>query len=544
MPSSTHVIAYDVGTTGLKTCLFEIGEKLRLVAGAYGGYPIYIQEQGYAEQDPDEWWGAICETTQEVLEKSGIPGERIAAISFCSQMQCLVLVDSEGRPVRRAMSYMDARAARQHAAGIAHGVKVSGLNAAKAVASLAATKAVAASVKDPVWKYNWVRENEPEVFGRVHRWLDAKEYLIARLTGNFIMTRGSAYGTLLYDTRKGGRGWSKTLCRMLGVDAAHLPEIIRSSDVAGAMTQQAARETGLPADTPVYGGGGDAELIGVGIGAVAPGETHVYIGTSGWVSTVTEKQIVDISSMVASIVGVQDGVYHYFAEMETAGKCLEWVKDHLALDEIGVFLEKKHITEAEESMYLSLYDYLCEVIADVPPGSNGVLFAPWLHGNRCPFEDANARGMFFNIGLNTGKSELIRAVVEGVAFHLRMMLEAQEAKLRIPGSVMAAGGGAISGVICQILADVFGREVRTMPEPQNAGAYGAAILMAASMGRIPSVAHAKSLLPEYRVFYPDARHKHAYDKNYAVFKILHERNKQCFQMLNETTPGKPGGMEG
>lgn len=533
MRTSTYVIAYDVGTTGLKTCLFQITDQLRLVTSAYMDYPLYLMDGGRAEQNPDDWWNAISTTSRQVLLNANLENSQISAVSFCSQMQCLVLVDQFGRPVRNAMSYMDSRAHKQRQEGIAHGISVSGLNLRKTLISLRANKAVAASVKDPVWKYNWVRENEPELFERVYKWLDAKDYLIACFTGEYKMTRGSAFSTLLYDTRSGKQGWNKKLCDLFRVERDHLPEIIHSSDVAGYITKAAAEATGLLEGTPVYGGGGDAELIGVGVGAVLPGETHIYIGTSGWVSTVTEKQIVDISSMIAAIVGVQENVYHYFAEMETAGKCLEWVRDHLALDEIGIYLEKKHITEAGEQVYLSLYDYLCDVISKVPAGSNGVVFTPWLHGNRCPFEDPNARGVFFNINLDTGKSDLIRAVIEGVAFHLRLMLEAQEKKLKIPESIMACGGGAISGVTCQILADVLGRRILTIPDAQNVGSYGAAILMAYGMGLIPSVTHAKSLLPEYREFLPQAQHKAVYDTNYQVFQTLHRNNKRSFQFLNQ-----------
>jgi xylulokinase len=537
MEHSSLVVTYDIGTTGVKTCLFRLAGKLEMLGHAYAGYGLYILENGGAEQDPDEWWQAVCATTREVLARAGVDPKDIAAVSFCSQMQCLVLVDRDGRPVRRAMSYMDGRAGRQFAAGIAHGFKISGLNARKLIASLAITKAVAASVKDPVWKYRWVKENEPENFGRVYKWLDAKDYLIMRFTGAFTMTEGSAYATLLYDTREGKRGFSNTLCRMLGVERAHLPDIIKSSEKAGGVTEQAASELGLSPGTPVYGGGGDAELIGVGIGAVCPGETHIYLGTSGWVSTVTEKQIVDTSSMIAAIVGAEEGRYHYFAEMETAGKCLEWVKDHLALDEIGIYLEKKHVAESLERVYISLYDYLCEVVTRVPAGSNGVIFAPWLHGNRCPFEDANARGMFFNIGIETGKSSLIRAVIEGICYHLRAMLEAEEHKVRTSGTILVAGGGAISPVICQILADVLGRRVATMHDPQNAGAYGAAILTAVGLGRIPSVESAKALLPEYSFFKPITENKAVHDRNFTVFQNLYKDNKKSFSLLNGVTDG-------
>ena len=163
-------------------------------------------------------------------------------------------------------------------------------------------------------------------------------------------------------------------------------------------------------------------LFRSGAGAVELGDTHVYSGTSGWVSTVVDKSVVDASAMIAAVVGADPGKFNYFAELETAGKCLEWVKDHLALDEINIYLKKEDVAASYETEYTSLYDYMTEIISQVPAGSNGVIFTPWLHGNRCPFEDPNSRGMFFNLSLETGKSDMIRAVVEGVCYHLRLML--------------------------------------------------------------------------------------------------------------------------
>jgi xylulokinase len=527
-----HVITYDVGTTGVKTCLFVVSGKISLIESAYAGYGLYMLPGGGAEQDPDEWWGALCETTKAVLQKTGLSGQDIGAVSFCSQMQCLVLVDKNGKSVRRAMSYMDGRAQEQYRKGFASGFKIAGYNGAKLLTWLRLTKAAPTSVKDPVWKYKWVQENEPEVYRQVSKWLDVKDYLISRFTGEMTMSEGSAFPTFLYDVRPGKRCWSKTLCRLSGVDITHLPRIIKSTDTAGSITAEAASALGLHEGTPVYGGGGDAELIGVGVGAVKLGDTHIYLGTSGWVSTVTDKQIVDPIASIAAIIGSQPGYYHYFAEMETAGKCLEWVKEHLALDEIGLFLEKKHITESPERVYLNLYDYLCDVINQVPAGSGGVVFTPWLHGNRCPFEDANARGIFFNIGLETGKSELIRSVIEGVAYHCRMMLEAQEKKVQTSDVIMLCGGGARSPVICQIFADVLGRTIATLPDPQNVGAFGAAVIIAAAMGKIPAIESAAQFLPEYTTYQANPEHKPVYDKTYGVFKNLHRNNAAGFATLN------------
>lgn len=216
-----YIIAYDIGTTGVKTCIFEVSDRINLIASAMEGYELYVLDNGGVEQEPRQWWEAMCKTTKQVLTISGLSKESIAGISFCSQMQGLVLVDREGKPVRRAMNYMDQRAVEEIKKGLAHGLCIAGVNVFKLIKSLKITGAVAASVKDPVWKYKWVEKNEPEVFQKVYKWLDVKEYLICQCTGKFVMTPDSAFAALLYDVRKGREGFSWAICEMFGVKREH-----------------------------------------------------------------------------------------------------------------------------------------------------------------------------------------------------------------------------------------------------------------------------------------------------------------------------------
>ena len=527
-----YVIAYDFGTTGVKTCLFEIDTDIHLMNSSYAGYGLYVLPDGGAEQDADEWWNAMCTTTKDLMSKSGITKDLISGISFCSQMQGMVLVDEEGNALRRPMSYMDQRAGEVMKKTEGRGICVSGVNVIKLIKSLIRTKAASTSVKDPLWKYKWVEANEPDVFSKVHKWLDVKEYLICRCTGEFVMTRDSAYATFLYDSRKNKCCWSDALLKMYGVRKEHMPKIIDCTDRAGTLTQKAADELGLKEGTPVFGGGGDATLIGVGAGCTEVGETHIYSGTSGWVTTIIDKQKVDIVNMIAGIVGADRDKYNYFAEMETAGKCFEWVKDHLALDEIGIYLEKKSVSESDEHIFMSLYDYLTDTVSKIEPGAGGVIFTPWLHGNRCPFEDPNAAGMFFNIKLETGKTEMIRAVLEGICYHLRWMLETQEKKIKTAKTIRFVGGGALSSFTCQILADITGRTIETVEDTQDVGAVGAGLLVAVGTGSIPDLSVAKRMIKVENTYRPDEKNKAIYDKNYEVFKRLHKCNQKNFAMLN------------
>lgn len=519
-----HLIAYDIGTTGVKTCLFEVDETIRLLGYAGKNYTLYILDDGGAEQDGEDWWNAMCQTTKEVLQSTGIQPEQIDGVSFCSQMQGLVLVDKDGIPVHRPMSYMDQRAKDEIKKGIAHGFQIAGANIFKLIKSLIITGAVSGSVKDPVWKYKWVEAHEPENFRRAYRWLDVKDYLISRCTGRFAVTQDSAFATLLYDTRKGHRGWSKTICKMLGVNMDHLPEIIESTDCVGGLTAKAAVELGLKEGTGVYGGGGDSSLIGVGAGCVTTGATHIYWGTSGWVITVTDKQMVDVTAMIAAIVGAQSDKFNYFAEMETAGKCLEWAKTHLAEDELDYYPEK---SDPEGNTYA----ILTRSAEQVAPGSEGVIFTPWLHGNRCPFEDPNASGMFFGLKLDTTKAQMIRAVLEGVCYHLRWMLESQDKMLKTSDPIRFVGGGARSPEIAQILADITGRRIETVDSPQNVGSVGAAAVMSVGMGVIPSLESIQSFIRVTATYEPDMENHDIYNHYYKVFRKLYASNRRLYAAL-------------
>ncbi len=535
-----YVIAYDIGTTGVKTCLFEIDKTIVLKAASSHGYGLYMVENGGAEQDFDEWWEAMADTTKDIfaskeVKKLGIQPADIEGISFCSQMQGLVALDNEGNVLRRPMSYMDQRAKEEIKKGIANGIQIAGANVFKLLPYLYLTGAVSCSVKDPIWKYKWIENHEPEVFAKLYKIVDVKESIIAKMTGKIIMTPDSAFGQLLYDTRKGHEGWSKTVCKLVDVNPDHLADIVQSTDVVGGLTAEAAADLGLVEGIPVFGGGGDASLIGVGAGAVLPGDTHIYSGTSGWVSTVVEKQCVDTGAMIAAIVGAEYGKFNYFAEHETSGKCLEWCKEHLAKDEVGIYLKKQDVTESDdnfEAAYTSLYDYMSKVINEVPAGANGVIFTPWLHGNRCPFEDPNAAGMFFNLSIDTGKADFFRAVIEGVCFQNRWMYEQQAKKVEVSDTVRFVGGGALSDVTCQILADVLQKKVETVASPQNVGAVGAAAIIGVGIGAIDNLSKVKDFIPAEKTFYPNPENKDVYDKQFEVFKTMYKNNKKAFAALN------------
>jgi len=532
MGNTAYILAHDVGTTGNKSCLYRINDNIELLDSFISEYPVYTTPDGGVEQKADDWWGAVCGATRVIMERNPVSPGQIKGIAFCAQMQGSVFVDEQGECLRNPMIYLDGRATEQIARYLYRGlVKIDKWNARKTLKSLYYTGGLAGTAKDPLWKYHWVKEKEPEIFKRAHKWLDVKDYLILRCTGEYGMTHDSANITFIYDTRPGRFGWQPGLCRTFNVDMELLPPVVNSTDIVGHLAPKAADDMGLAEGIPVFGGGGDTSMIAIGAGCTDLNDTHIYMGTSGWVIANTDRRMVDVKNFIASILGAMPGRYNYVAEQETSGACLQWVRDHLAMDEIGMYLEAQHICEKTDE-YDSLYDFMSRVISDTEPGAGNVIFTPWLHGNRAPREDPYSRGMFFNLGLDTGKRQMIRSVVEGLAFHKRWMLEAVERRVRVGDTVRFVGGGARSEVACQIMADVTGKAIETIENTQNAGTIGAVMVCAVGLGLFDSFSQAKDYVPVKKVYEPGKEHRAMYDRSFGVFCDLYESNKKNFHRLN------------
>jgi xylulokinase len=536
------VLAVDVGTTSTKVCAYRVGTTFELAASAVQEYDVHFTSDGGAEQDPEDWWRAVCLGTRSVVAQLGERGAAgsVSGMAFCCQAQSLVLVDESGRAVRPAMNYMDQRAVDMKRRGIERGLRLAGLDLRKLVPSLIITGAVSASVKDPVWKYQWVREREPGCFTKARWWLDVKEFLVGRATGRFAMTHDTANQTFLYDTRPGHLGWSPILCDLFQVERRHLPEVIGAWELAGPLLKEAANELGVERGLPVFGGGGDVALVALGSGAVEPHTAHFYMGTSGWVAASVERRHLDMKARAGSILGAIPGRYNYVSEQETAGKCMQWVRDHLALDSIGLYLGAHHACEDPEARYENLFDFLDETIESAPAGSGGVIFTPWLHGSRSPFEDPNARGMFFNIGLETGKRCLVRSVAEGLALQCRWHYDTIRSKVALRGALRFVGGGALSRNLPHMIADATRQIVEVPQHPQNAGALGAAIVCAVGLGLVPSAEQAAGLVPIERCIEPSPEHEETYERHYAVLKRLYRSNRQNFAALHGATRSRNG----
>lgn len=526
-----HVIVYDFGTTSVKTCLFKVDDAIEIVASDIASYGLYTNERGSAEQNAEEWWEAVCSTTRNLFEISDVEPGQVEGISFVSQMQGTVLIDEEGRVLRPPMNFLDNKGEDECRKHMGKGlIKIAGCNAFKLLRNLHVNKAGPLSGKDPLWKYKWVETHEPEVFKKVYKWLDVGDYLLYCCTGKIVRTPDTAFATFLYDTRKGKEGWNKGLLKMYKVNPEHLPEIIDNTEVVGGLLPEAAKEMGLLEGIPVFAGGGDVTFVNIGAGSSEVGDTHIYIGTSGWVSTFLDHQVVDPIKMMASVLSCKNGYFNLYAELETAGKCYEWALGNLVLDEIGIYIDDPNSNF--ESMCINIYDYIASRIEKVPPGANGVIFTPWMQGNRCPFEDDKAGGMFFNLNIKNKKVDMIRAVLEGICYHMRWMLEGQDKKVKTSNTIRFVGGGALSPVVCQMMADITGRTIETVNNTQEVGAIGAAILVAAGIKGEDVFELSKQYVKVKQSYEPNPANREVYQRQYNVFNKLYKNNKKSFHQVN------------
>ncbi|MBN2152580.1 MAG: FGGY-family carbohydrate kinase [Candidatus Lokiarchaeota archaeon] len=524
MTDPLYIIAHDNGTSGTKTCLTRISDKIEIVGSHLTEYGVIYPEgiPHACEQDPREWWRAICEGTKHVMKQSGIAPDQVGGITFSCQTQCSLFVDEKGVPLDNAYIWIDGRSVREYEKGIKGGLQVSGYNLAKILKWIKIAGGGPASPKDQVWKYKWFSNNKPDRFKKLHKMLDCKDYLVFKCTGNMCTSVDSAAIVWLYDTRPGRFGWSKELCATAGIAMEHLPDVKQSTDSGGGLTAAAAGEMGLAPGIPVILGGVDASCIPVGSGAIDLDDTHIYIGTSGWVITAVDKRITNIADYEASVPSAIPGVYNYVGIMESAGACLAWAKDHLADMEV----------EQAKQQGVPVFKLLDTMVSQTPPGANGLLFTPWLYGNRCPKEDTHVRGSFFNINLKTRRREMFRAILEGVSLHTKWMADMFKKKnVPVTEPIRYVGGGAKSDVWCQIMADVLGKRIQPVTYAQDGGAVGATLIAGVGLGAT-SWKEAKGLVPVEGVYEPNPANRAVYDKLYKALVQYHANNQKLFHFMN------------
>lgn len=515
MSDQPHILAIDLGTSGPKVAL--VSTDGIVFGGEFEPIDLILLPNGGAEQDPDAWWAAIVAATNRTL--ATIPSAEVAAVSVTSQWSGTVAIDAAGAAVGNAIIWMDTRGAPYVQELIGGPVKIQGFDLRKARKWVKLTGGAPTDAgKDPIAHIMYLRHEKPDVFNNTKTFLEPKDYINFRLTGNAVASYDSIALHWLTDNRNPAAvSYADELLEYADLKRTLLPELHPATDVIGGLTEAAANELGLAAGTRVLAGTPDVHSAAIGSGTTADFAGSLYVGTSSWITCHVPFKKTDLAHNIASLPAPVPDRYLVANAQETAGKAVEWLADILYPD------------GADRS---AVYNEMSEIAARVAPGSGGVIFTPWLYGERTPVEDATLRAGFFNQSLETGRSEMIRAVFEGVAFNSRWLLGVVEkfAKTRLDPIVLA-GGGALSDVWAQIFADVLGRTIHQVEDPIMVNVRGAGLLGHAALGHI-AWTDIPSLVPIAAVRTPDISNAATYDELYGAFRRIHKTNRRTYRKLN------------
>lgn len=448
-----YLLGIDVGTGGTRAVIIDA--KGKVIASATGEHEAFASPQiGWAEQDPEDWWRACGQAVRQALASAGLDGDHIASVGFSGQMHGAVMLDARDAVVRPALIWCDVRTEKQCR-------ELAAKIGAERLIQLTCNPALP---NFTLTKFLWVRENEPENWNRVRSVMLPKDYVRFRMTGERAIDVADASGTLLLDVSN--RRWSEKVIQAAEIDSAMLPKLYESQEVCGKITAAGAAATGLKAGTPVVAGAGDQAAGATGMGIVAPGAVSATIGTSGVVFAATGSPALDSQGRLHTFCHAVPGRWHVMGVTQAAGLSLRWFRDRFGAG-------------ADDGR--DPYERLTAEAAEAPAGSDGLLWAPYLMGERTPHLDPNARGALIGLTASHTRGHVVRAILEGVAFSLKDTFTLFE-EMGVPVTrVRLGGGGARSALWRQIQAGVYGREVEIV-EAEEGAAYGAAILAGVGAG--------------------------------------------------------------
>lgn len=523
MGKTKYILAIDMGTSGPKSALVSIhGE---VIDFEFEATALLLFPDGGAEQDPEEWWTRIMRTAQIVLDRSGIDRDDIVAVSCSTQWSGTVAVDQDGNHLMNAIVWLDSRGGR-YIKDIADGlVKIEGYEFRKLYRWIRLTGGAPGHVgKDPIGHILYLRNEHPDVYRHTYKFLEPKDYINLRLTGKFAATYDSITLHWVTDNRDiENIAYHDRLIEMSTIEREKLPDLIGAVDVLGPLKPDVARALGLKEDVQVIGGTPDVTCAAVGSGAVRDYEAHLYIGTSSWLTCHVPFKKTDIFHGIASLPSAIPGRYFIANEQETAGACLNFLRDNI------LYHKDELLSEAQVPDVFKIFDRLA---ADIPAGSDKVIFTPWLYGERTPIEDRFVRAALVNQSLNTTRAHIIRAVLEGVAFNARWLLKYVEkfAGRRLD-PIHIVGGGGNSDIWCQIFADIFNRRIRQVNDPIQANARGAGFLAAVALGYI-RFEDIPDLIQIKKTYQPNPENRGIYDTLYREFLNIYKCNRKIYERLN------------
>ena len=529
MTETPTVLAIDLGTSGAKCAFVQLDGKIV----AWDSCPVETQVIGNdgAEQRPEDWWRAICQATRGIL--SQVATSNVIAICASTQGEGTVAVDSNGQPLQPALLWLDMRGRHALAKQVASGwIRVAGYDARKLARWIRLTGgAPALSGKDPAGHMLYIKHERPEIYQQTHKFLNVIDYLNFRLTDRMVAPPDSIMTSWLTDNRDPANiHYDAGLIRNLGICAQKLPDLVRATDVIGSLTTSAAADLGLAAGIPVVAGTIDSSAAAIGSGAVADGQAHLYVGTSSWLGAHVPWKRTSLRSQFASLPCAMPDKYLMIALQSAAGVNLSFLRDKILFNS-DELLQNEELPD--------VYRILDTIADRVPAGSKGILYTPWLFGERCPVDDATVRAAFLNLSMQHSREEMIRAVLEGVAMNTRWMLEPVRKFLRgYPvDEITIVGGGGASDVWCQIYADVNNVKIKQLESPIQANVLGSAFIAGIGVGKM-SFSDVPDRTRIRNTYQPITDHREIYDQAFANFTDAYRRLSPFYHRINRTPKGR------
>lgn len=498
---ASYLLAHDLGTSGNKATLYSTEGKL--IKSITYNYGLKVSPGSRAEQDPMDWWRAVCESTKALTET--VDPSQIAAVSFSGQMMGCVCVDKDGEPLRDAMIWADMRSTEQERI---IRERIDGMEFYK-------TTGHRISPSYSATKLMWVKDNQPEIYRKTYKMLNAKDFIILKLTGNFVTEPSDASATCLLDLNT--QTWSDKIIKVCGLDRSKLPDILRSIDVAGTVTPAASAACGLRVGTPVICGGGDGVCAAVGTGAVDVGRAYLSLGTSSWISYASKTPVCDENMTNFNFAHIVPGLVTPCGTMQCGGGSLSWAVEQLCK------FDRVWKDKAEKAKF---YDSVCEAVEKSPVGAKGLLFLPYLLGERSPRWNEKAKGSFVGLTLEHTTGDMLRAVMEGVAMNLALILDVYQKEGANIKNLVLIGGGARNAVWRQILSDVLGVSIEMPNFLEEATSMGAAITAGVGIGAFSDFNVIDKFLKTETIYAPNP-------KNELIYKDMKEKFDICYFSLEK-----------
>ena len=533
-----YILAIDHGTSGVKTAI--VSTQGTVIDWEFEEVPLHLVGKWGAEQDPNDWWNGLINTSKKLIEKEHVPVEDIVGVCNSSQWAGTVAVDNNGNHLMNSIIWMDTRGAPYIKDMNKSLLKIQGYSLFKMLRWINITGGGPSRFgNDSISHILWIKNEHPEVYKKTYKFLEPHDYVNLRLTGLFAASEASIHSHWITDIRDiNNIHYSKTLIKTLKVDSEKFPQLKKSIDILGPVKPEIANLLGLSKETKVVMGAPDIHSAVIGSGAVGDYQGHIYIGTSSWLVCHVPYKKTDLTHIMASVPSPIPGKYIFLNEQQIAGETLRFLRDKI------LYHKDELLREEEVPDVYKIFDKIAE---RTPAGSNKLIFTPWLFGERTPIDDLTLRGGLHNLSLDTTREHIIRAIFEGVAYNLRWLFMYVEKNIKkwvrkeregmtkndlvIP-ELNIIGGGAQSNIWCQIFADVLNRKIKQVKNPIQANARGAAYIASVALGFIDW-----NDIPKYteisNIFTPNPENREIYDTLFKEYLNIYKLTRKMYKRLNE-----------